>query len=67
MKNFTLILVLFVVWSGPMEFGAGTEPQDSDAGKSAAAASKNLEEQKKIWQRSGRPAAREEEEGCQER
>ena len=47
MKNFALTLVLFVVWSGPMEFGAGTESQDSNAGKSAAASSKSPEEQKK--------------------
>jgi len=47
MNQFPLILILFVVWSGPKEFGAETEPQGSDAGKNAAAASKNLGEQKK--------------------
>ena len=47
MKKFTLILVLLVVWSWPMEFGIGTESQDLDAGKSPAAASKSPQEQKK--------------------
>jgi hypothetical protein len=47
MKKFALILVLLAVWSWPMEFGAGTESQDLNAGKSAAAASKSPEEQKK--------------------
>lgn len=47
MKKFTLILVLLAVWSWPMAFATGTEPQDSNAGKSPAAASKNAEEQKK--------------------
>jgi len=47
MNQFPLVLVLFVLWSGPKEFSAETEPQGSDAGKSAAAASKNLGEQKK--------------------
>lgn len=47
MKKFTLIMVLFVVWSRSMEFGAETGPQGSDAGKSLTAASKSPEEQKK--------------------
>lgn len=47
MKRFTLILVLLAVWSWPMAFATGTEPQDSNAGKSPAATSKNMEEQKK--------------------
>jgi hypothetical protein len=47
MKKFALILVLFMVGSGSMKFGLGTESQDSNAGKSAAATSKSPEEQKK--------------------
>lgn len=47
MKKFALILVLFVVWSGPIGFGSETESQGSNAGKNAAAASKSPEEQKK--------------------
>ena len=47
MKKFALILVLFLLKSWPVELGRGTESQDSNAGKTPAARSKNTEEQKK--------------------
>jgi hypothetical protein len=53
MKEFALILVLLLVWSCSKAFGTGTEPQDSNAGKSPAAASKKTEEQKKPGKEAG--------------
>ena len=58
MKKFTLILVLLAVWSWPMAFATGTEPQDSNAGKSHCCCFQEHGGTKKVRQRSNGRKAR---------